>query len=343
MQDSGGLLPLLALDPGRNERGSASRFVPTDGSMWNPAVSPLDNGEAASEVDGRRYSEAWKELMKDEDPIAYEAFGYNVTKDPPLIVSEGNYVLLKSSYDKLYRRGLFTNPVDPSRVLYGVPGGSKEKTPALEIVFDGDGVLMLEDGLIVTVPYTPEPLDESEERGVLRGQVWLWYDRTRVASIPDVDFLKLAIANYISKLAPVKERRYEFMDVDDNMTVTVSDPMEGTKHEPAGIYEWRAVSTQYVRVLFEWRTDAETAHGAAADTNTISSRTTRWTENNWADRWAEILFVDSEHIVKGLENTESTAPRDWWALRKVYANEELPRAAEGDALPGMADGTRRYW
>jgi len=341
MQDSGGLLPLLALDPGRDEHGPASRFVTTDGSKWDPAVSPLDNEEAASEGDDRRYSEAWKELMEDEDPIHYKRLGHNVKTDPPLIVSEGNYVMLKSSYDDLYWRGMFTNPVDPSKDLYGVPGGDEEDTPALKIVFDDKGRLMLDEhGLIVTVPYTPEPRDESEKHGVLRGQVWLWYDSTRVASIPDHTLLKLAIANYITKLAPVKTQRYDFTDVDENMTVTVSDPMEGTKHKPDGIYRWRSVSTQYVRVSFEWRTDPKTAKDAADWANTISGGMIQWTELNWAYRWAKILSVDSEHIVKGVMIDEWLR---WWELRQLYANEELPRAAERDALPEMADGPRRYW
>ena len=319
----------------------------TDGSMWDPNVSPLDGEEAASEGDDRRYSKAWKQLLLDEDPIYYMALGHNVKTDPPLIVSEGNYVMLKSSYDDLYWRGIFKNPVDPSKVLYGVPGGDEEDTPALEIVFDNKGKLMLDErDLIVTVPYTPEPRDKSEERGVLRGQVWLWYSGDRDASIVDYALLRTSITAYIAGLYPVKQQRYDFMDVEEHMTVTVSDPpMEGTKHEPAGIHEWRAVSRQYVRVSFEWRTDAKTARHAADVANTISGRMTHWTELNWAYRWAEMLglFVDSEHIVKGLENTEATEPRRWWELRTLHANEELPRAAEGDALPGMADGPRRYW
>lgn len=345
MQDSGGLLPLLALDPGRNERGSASRFVTTDGSMWNPDVSPLDDGEAASD-DGRRYSKAWKQLLKDEDPISYMPLGHDVKNDPPLIVSDGNYVMLKSSYDDLYKRGIFTNPVDPSKVLYGVPGGNKVDTQAKMIFFNQDGKLMLDEhNLIVTVPYTPKPRDEPEERGVLRGQVWLWYRGHRDASRVNANLLRDGIVSYVSKLYPVEQQRYDFRDVEEQMTVTVSDPMEGIKREPPEISQLRAVSRQYVRVSFEWRTDAKTAQNVADTINTISDNMVQWTELNWAYRWAEMLglFVDSEHIVKGVGQLDAPEPRRWWELRKVYVNQELPRAAEGDALPGMADGSRRYW
>lgn len=360
MSDPGGLLPLLALDPGRDGRGSAFRFVMTGGLWKHDKDKPYD---------GEVLTSKWKELMTDQDPVALEPFGDDKENDPPLIVSDEGHLMLTSTYDSFYFRGDFTNPVSKKDDLYGIPGSEAADTAAKKILFEnGNPKVDGETGLLITEDYIPSRgggitvgpglRDAGQDWShAVRGQVWIWWygNDARAA----VTTYRTNIARYILEHALERDVTPDnFNQVFNGLSVTMSPIMEGLQHsDETG--RGRTEHVDYRRVSFEFRTSFDYARVVMWSVETPPDSNAGWYTVAWAQRWAEVLTgstVNASIVVKGLEGLgmNDEGSRDRWRFYRLQAaidegeDVPLPRASHDpslpDALPGMMeDRGRRYW
>lgn len=382
MSEPGGLLPLLTLDPGRGGRGSAFRLV-TTGGMWNYNKDDPYDEKVKTTKKGAPYkpSEEWDKLMQENDPILLEPLGYDTAHDPPLIVSEEGFLLLKSSYDKLYA---FEDPINPftrKNNLYGIPGSTASGTLARKILFENGRVQVdTETRLVMTVEYRPPGMqpwpwmppppqapvvpavpgmvtvgpDEQREHAV-RGQVWIWWygGDTEIEVNSYRDYITLYIVAVLDSERIQRSRQY----VMRGLSVTIGPAMDGIKH-PGENLEFPFQHIAYRRVSFEYRDDFNTAGIIWHKLNMPPNPQEEWYELAWTYRWADMLtgaMTESWRIVKGLAGlgmNDEGGGDQWRFNRFVSAVDEgedlpLPRASNNpsqpDALPGMSDGSRRYW
>jgi hypothetical protein len=361
MSEPNGLLPLLALDPGGNGRGSAFRFV-TTGSLWKrDKDKPYDKGNVVTDE--------WKELMSENDPIAFVPLGDNKESDPPLIVTDDGHLMLTSSYDQLYYRGNPENPTTRVKDLYGIRGSSNASTAAKKILFDRNGNPEVDrkTGLLITEDYIPPaapgapgtvtlgPEEQGREHSV-RGQVWIWWYGG------DVENAARSYRDYITRYIVMKVLGQERTDenrlaVRNGLSVTIGPAMEGLKH--AGeTRPWPIDHVDYRRVSFEFRADFGTARIVWEALNKPIDEREGWFQLAWTYRWADMLTGEmNQHsmIVKGLEGlgVNNEGMRDPWRFYRFWSAMDpgedvpLPRASndpsQPDALPGMMDDGRRYW
>ena len=230
MSDPGGLLPLLALDPGRDGRGSAFRFVMTGGLWKHDKDRPYnENNDLTPE---------WAELMRDQDPVALVPLGDDKENDPPLIVTDEGHLMLTSTYDSFYFRGEFTNPVSRKNNLYGIPGSEAAGTAAKKILFETNGNPRVDrkTGLLITEDYIPSSGRITVGPGVrdagedwshtVRGQVWIWWHEDDARAAVAVATYRSNIARYILQRAlqrPVTPDTFD--QVFDSLSVTMSPKM----------------------------------------------------------------------------------------------------------------------
>jgi len=135
---------------------SAPRRAASTGTVWNLDDDPYSN-EVKEYRHGGTYkpSEMWAQLMQRIDPVSLETLDSDLINDPPLIVTPTGFIMLKSTYDQLFRRGDFRNPENRDESLYGIPGGINAGTPAQQILFNPNGTPQVANGRIVTQDYTP--------------------------------------------------------------------------------------------------------------------------------------------------------------------------------------------
>lgn len=366
MQDSGGLLPLLALDPGRDERGPASRFqpglersAPTKDTiqrlvLHRRATCPPCNGkdqEPTYDDTGATCAICHGSLdtdVEDEDPWT----GGNGI--PYLVVAcVRQHVFHTRCLIQWMRRPNGTKCPECAQPMFqelrnkllGAPTPPAQPTPP------------------PPAQPAPPPNDQPAAGAIVRGQVWVWW-RPPIPRNPfaQIDFfeqdgwqvdgtaesfkstLARKIYNVVNDLLNRANTFQEYRRIADNMTVTLSDEMDGLKYANGNV-QGEPQAAKYRRLAFEWRsTSADIARRVADTLNTVDRNLNVWNEDNWAQRWMRMIGLWHTQIVKGVGQLDAPVPRRWWELRKLYANEEeLPRAAEGDALPGMADRSRKYW
>ena len=135
---------------------SAPRRAASTGTVWNLDDDPYSN-EVKEYRHGGTYkpSELWTQLMQRIDPVSLETLDSDLINDPPLIVTPSGFIMLKSTYDQLFRRGDFRNPENRDESLYGIPGGTNAGTPAQQILFNPNGTPRVANGRLVTQDYTP--------------------------------------------------------------------------------------------------------------------------------------------------------------------------------------------
>ena len=137
----------------RPDASDAPRCAADTGAIWPPGLNPNE------------HVQQWTEVMNENDPISLEPLNHNVLADPPLIVSDRGFIMLKSSYDEMYYQNNWVNPL-------ALPGGSARHplgrarrdqvaTPARKILFDWSpehrGRVRVNNGSIATENYTPPP------------------------------------------------------------------------------------------------------------------------------------------------------------------------------------------
>ena len=400
MQDSDGLLPLLALDPGRSEHGSASRFqpglersAPTKDTiqrlvLHRRATCPPCNGEDQEPTYddmGATCAICYGSLdtdVEDEDPwtggngipyLVVACVRQHVFHTRCLIqwMRQPNGTNCPECAQPMFQElrnkllGAPTPPAQPTpprRDIRPVPPNDQPAPPPpAQPAPPNRGFLRVFDPPRDFGPAPPN--DQPAAGAIVRGQVWVWWrppiprnpfaqdqffeqDGWQVNGTAESFKSTLArnIHNAVSNLLNRAPTFQEYRRIADNMTVTLSDEMDGLKYANGNV-QGEPQAAKYRRLAFEWRsTSADIARRVADALNTVDRNVNdAWNEDNWAQRWMRMIGLWHTQIVKGVRQLDALEPGRWWELRRVYANEELPRAAEGDALPGMADGTRRYW
>ena len=176
-------------------------------------------------------------------------------------------------------------------------------------------------------PFGPvEPADgESPFNFGVQVQTWIWWPRLPLPTQQySLDSFKRNFINEVARTTILEPA--ELADVE----VAWSDPMRGERFQSAGSMIPMDDIWRYRRVTFKLRTsDAR----AVLEIQLLFSDTDT-DEAGWANRWARLLGVEADEVVKGLS----------FRLRHAYLHpEQLPNPRGDGSLYGMDSGDVHYW